>query len=160
MVMFLNPGAEHYAQPQAEQLYKDVVDRVRQLPMVDGASVADTPPFSGGLARTTFTDGVDVTDPRNGKLTPIIAVAPGYFSTAGITMLRGRDFGEHDDAQGAMVGIVNTAMTQANVAERGPGRQAHALSGRDVGRDGRSPRSIPSSIRRWESRRRPSSIFR
>jgi len=128
MVMFLNPGAEHYAQPQTEQLYKDVVDRVRELPMVDGASVSDMPPFSSGLQRTTFTDGVDATDPRNGKLTPIIAVGPGYFETAGITMLRGRDFGEHDDAQGAMVGIVNTAMTKQMWPREDPiGKHMHFL---------------------------------
>jgi macrolide transport system ATP-binding/permease protein len=128
MVMFLNPEAEHYAQPQTEQLYKDVVDRVRELPMVDGASVTDTGPFSGGLARTTFTDGVDATDPRNGKLTPIIAVGPGYFSTAGIAMLRGRDFGEHDDAQGAMVGIVNVAMTKQMWPGEDPvGKHMHFL---------------------------------
>jgi predicted permease len=128
MVMFLNLGAEHYAQPQAEQFYKDVVERIRQLPMVDDASVADTPPFSGGLARTTFTDGVDSTDPRNGKLTPIIAVQPGYFSTAGIAMLRGRDFNEHDDAQGAMVGIVNRAMTQQMWPGEDPvGKHMHFL---------------------------------
>lgn len=128
MVMFLNPEAEHYAQPQTEQLYKDVVDRVRELPMVDGASVSDTPPFSGGLARTTFTDGVDSADPRNGKLTPIVAVGLGYFQTAGITMLRGRDFGEHDDAQGAMVGIVNTAMTKQMWPGEDPvGKHMHFL---------------------------------
>ena len=128
MVMFLNPGAEHYPQPQAEQLYKDAVERIRQLPMVDGASIADTPPFSGGLARTTFTDGVDSTDPRSGKLTPIIAVEPGYFSTAGIGMLRGRDFNEHDDARGAMVGIVNRAMTQQMWPSQDPvGKHMHFL---------------------------------
>jgi predicted permease len=128
MVMFLNPGAEHYPQPQAEQLYKDALERIRQLPMVDGASIADTPPFSGGLARTTFTDGVDSTDPRNGKLTPIIAVEPEYFSTAGIAILRGRDFNEHDDAQGAMVGIVNRAMTQQMWPGQDPvGKHMHFL---------------------------------
>jgi predicted permease len=128
MVTFVNLGAEHYKQPQAEQFYKDVVERLRELPMVADASLADTPPFSGGLARTTFTDGVDSTDPRNGKLTPIIAVAPGYFETTGIPMLRGRDFGEHDDAQGAMVAVVNTAMTKQMWPGESPlGKRMHFL---------------------------------
>jgi putative ABC transport system permease protein len=109
MVMFLNLGAEHYTQPRAEQFYKDVVERLAGVGTVQSASIADTFPFSGGLARTTFTDGVDITDPRNGKLTPVIAAEPGYFSTAVISMMQGRDFNEHDDAQGAMVGIVNKA---------------------------------------------------
>ena len=109
MVMFVNLTAEHYAQPQGEQFYRNVVERLRGLPMVADASLADTPPMSGGLQRTTFVDGVDSTDPRNGKLTPIIAVAPGYFSTAGVTLQRGRDFTDADDAQSAMVAVVNRA---------------------------------------------------
>jgi len=128
LVMFVNLAAEHYAQPQAEQFYKDVVVRLRELPMVQDASISDTLPFNGGIARTTFTDGVDTTDPRNGKLTPVIAVAPGYFSTAGITMLHGRDFNEHDDAQGSMVGIVNHATAQQMWPGQDPvGKHIHFL---------------------------------
>ena len=106
-VMFLNPGAENYAQPQAEALYRDVVQRLDGSPMIAGASVSDTPPLGGGLQRTTFTDGVDTSDPRNGKLTPVVAVAPGYFSAAGMTLLEGRDFTQSDDANTAMVCVVN-----------------------------------------------------
>jgi predicted permease len=112
LVMFVNLGSEHYTQARAEQFYKDLVERLGGVSTVESASISDTYPFSGGLARTTFTDGVDITDPRNGKLTPVIAVEPGYFSTAGITMTEGRDFNEHDDAQGAMAGIVNKAAAE------------------------------------------------
>jgi len=112
MVMFLNLQSEHYTQARAEQFYKDVVERLAGVGTVESASISDTFPFSGGLARTTFTDGVDITDPRNGKLTPVIATEPGYFSTAGIAMLKGRDFSEHDDMQGAMAGIVNQAAAE------------------------------------------------
>ena len=107
VVMALNPGAENYAQPQAEALYRDVVQRLNDSPMIAGASLSDTPPLGGGLQRTTFTDGVDTSDPRNGKLTPVVAIAPGYFSAAGMTLLEGRDFTQSDDANTAMVGVVN-----------------------------------------------------
>jgi predicted permease len=109
MVMFINMAAEHYQQPQAEQFYKDVVQRLNGLPMVAEASIADSAPFNGGLARTTFTDGVDITDARNGKLTPVVAIAPKLFSAAGISMLHGRDFTDSDEAKGAMVAVVNQA---------------------------------------------------
>lgn len=107
MVMFVNFASEHYAQPQVEQFDRDVVEHLDALPMVASASVADSPPFNGALQRTTFTDGVDISDPRNGKLTPIVATAPGFFSTAGITLLHGRDFANSDDAKNAMVAVVN-----------------------------------------------------
>jgi predicted permease len=109
MVMFVNLGAEHYAQPQAEQFYRSMMERLRTLPMVADASISDTPPLNGSLQRTTFVDGVDTTDPRNGKLTPVVAAAPGYFATAGVTLLHGRDFTDADDPQGAMVAVVNRA---------------------------------------------------
>ncbi|HEV2489614.1 MAG TPA: ABC transporter permease [Candidatus Acidoferrales bacterium] len=109
MVMFVNLGAEHYPQAQAEQFYRDAVERMKGLPMIADASMSDTPPLSGSLARTTFTDGVDATDPRNGKLTPVVAVAPGYFQTAGVALLRGRDFTDADNAQSQMVAVVNRA---------------------------------------------------
>jgi predicted permease len=128
LVMLVDLGAEKYAQPQAEAFYRDVVERLKTLPAVAGASIADTVPFSGGLQRTTFTDGVDFTDPRNGKLTPIIAVAPGFFSTAGITLLSGRAFDEHDTAQGAMVAVVNRALAENFWSGQDPlGKHLHFL---------------------------------
>ena len=128
LVMFVNLGSEHYTQPRAEQFYKDVVERLTGVASVESASISDTYPFSGGLARTTFTDGVDIKDPRNGKLTPVIAVEPGFFSTAGITMLGGRDFNEHDDAQGAMAGIVNKAAAEQMWPGEDPiGKHIHFL---------------------------------
>jgi len=128
LVMFVNLAAEHYAQPQAEAFYRDVVARLDALPMVAAASMADTPPFSGGLERTTFTDGVDTSDPRNGKLTPVIAVAPGYFPAAGIMLLRGRDFTDSDDASNAMVAVVNQALADSFWAGQDPlGKHLHFL---------------------------------
>jgi predicted permease len=128
LVMSVDLGAEKYAQPQAEAFYRDVVERLRALPLVAGASVADNEPFSGGFQRTTFTDGVDSTDPRNGRLTPVVAVAPGFFSTAGITLLSGREFEEQDDAKGAMVAVVNRAMAESFWPGQDPlGKHVHFL---------------------------------
>jgi len=128
LVMSVDLGAENYAQPQAEAFYRDVVARLKALPQVAGASVADNAPFDGGFQRTTFTDGVDFTDPRNGRLTPVVAVAPGFFSTAGITLLSGRDFDEQDDARGAMVAVVNRAMAESFWPGQDPlGRHVHFL---------------------------------
>jgi putative ABC transport system permease protein len=128
LVMSVDLGGEKYAQPQAEAFYRDVVERLRALPLVAGASVADNEPFSGGFQRTTFTDGVDSTDPRNGRLTPVVAVAPSFFSTAGITLLSGRDFDEQDDAKGTMVAVVNRAMAESFWPGQDPlGKHVHFL---------------------------------
>ena len=109
ITVLLDPTAAHYAQPQAEALYRDVVQRLDAVPMIAAASVSDAPALGGSFQWTTFTDGVDLTDPRNGQLTPVIATAPDYFSTRSMTLLEGRDFTDADDDTGAKVAIVNRA---------------------------------------------------
>ena len=99
-----------YPEAKAQQYFQDVVDRLRALPGVADASAADTFPLNGGLQRTTFPDNVDTSNPSNGALTPIIAVLPHYFSAAGISLLRGRDFTQSDDQNNAMVAVVNKAL--------------------------------------------------
>ena len=128
LVMFLNLAPEHYQQAEAENFYRDVVQRLDTLPMVAGASLSDTRPLNGGLQRTTFTDGVDATDPRNGKLTPVEAVEPGFFATAGIPLLRGRTFTDQDGPTTDQVGIVNQAAAETFWPGEDPiGKRLHFL---------------------------------
>lgn len=128
IIMGINLGAQKYAQPRAEEFYRDMVERLRSLPMVAGASIADAAPFNGSFQRTTFPDGVDLNDPRNGKLTPTISVGPGYFGATGITMLSGREFDDHDDAQSHMVAVVNQAfVNQAWPGQNPLGKHLHFL---------------------------------
>jgi len=128
LVMFVDLAAEKYGQPQAEAFYRDVVERLKALPVVADASIEDNAPFGGGLQRTTFTENTDFTDPRNGKLTPIVAVAPGFFTTAGITLRNGRGFDEHDDANSTMVAVVNRALVESAWPGQDPlGKHLHFL---------------------------------
>ncbi|MFZ0819662.1 MAG: ABC transporter permease [Candidatus Acidiferrales bacterium] len=105
----INVGLQHYDQARGEQFYRESVERIDALPVVANAAISDTPPFSQSFQRTTFPEGVDTSDLQNGKLTPTISVSPGFFGAAGITLLRGREFDDHDDAQAHMVAVVNQA---------------------------------------------------
>lgn len=128
MLALINTLPQHYGQPQTEQLYKDLASRLREMPMVASAGLADTPPFGGGLQRTTFIDGVDSSDPRNGKLTPVIATSPAFFSAAGITLLEGRDFTENDGPNSNMVAVVNQAAAKVFWPGEDPiGKHLHFL---------------------------------
>ena len=128
LVASIDLAPEHYQQPQAENFYRDVVQRLDTLPMVAAASLSDTAPFSGSLQRTTFTDGVDATDPRNGKLTPVEAVEPGFFDAANIALLRGRTFTDQDDATTQDVAIVNQAAAETFWPGQDPlGKRLHFL---------------------------------
>lgn len=131
IVAFVDLGAEHYTQPQAEQFYRDVVTRLDSLAPVASASIADVVPIyplGDAVAGTTFPDGVDASDPRNGKLIPMVSVEPGYFSTAGMTLFRGRDFTHSDNARGTMVAVVNQAMADSFWPGQSPlGKHLHFL---------------------------------
>lgn len=125
---FINLSAQHYPQAKTEQFFKDAIERLKTLPTVADASFADIAPLEGGLQRTTFPDGVDSSDPSNGALTPVIAVSPGYFRASGISLLEGRDFTESDDAQGAMVSVVNRALAERVWPGQDPiGKHLHFL---------------------------------
>jgi predicted permease len=128
LVMNINLAAQHYQQPRAEQFYRELQEKISALPMVSGASLADAGMFGGNFQRTTFPQGVDQSDPRNGKLTPTTSVEPGYFTTMSIPMLSGRDFTEHDDAQSQMVAVVNQAFADTMFSGQNPvGKHLHFL---------------------------------
>lgn len=110
--MAINLAAEKFPQPRAEQYFQDVKDRVRALPMVADAGFSDAPPMgTGAIARTVF-NSPDNSDPAKGKLTLMVVVQRGFFSAAGMTVIRGRDFADLDTPQTAWVAIVNTAAAQ------------------------------------------------
>ncbi|MGH9478465.1 MAG: ABC transporter permease [Terriglobales bacterium] len=104
--------AARYPQAREDQFYKDAVARLLALPQVAGAAVTDALPFQGGTERTTFPAGVDTSDTRNGKLTPVSGVGPGYFNAMGIPILRGRDFSAADGPSAPMVAIINQALAE------------------------------------------------
>ena len=105
-------AANRYSQPRAEQFHREVTDRLKSLPMISDVAIADVPPFAQNFGRTVFPQGVDTSDLRNGHMTPVVAASPGYFSTMSIPMVEGREFDDHDDANGAMVAVVNEAFAE------------------------------------------------
>ncbi len=110
LIVMLSPASQHYPQGRGEEFYREAVEKVRALPMVADAGVANSLPFGVGLGYTSFPEGVDSSDPRNGTPFPVIAVEPGYFRAAGIPLLRGRDVDEHDDDKVDHVVVINQAL--------------------------------------------------
>jgi predicted permease len=113
LLLSFDMGAEGYSGESAVALERTVVDRVRALPTVAGAVLASSGFFNGGLSRTVFPEGVDPNDRRNGHLTPLNQVGPGYFETIGMPIVRGRALAETDRAGAPMVAVVNQTMARA-----------------------------------------------
>jgi predicted permease len=113
LLLSFDAGAEGYTGESAAAFQRTVLDRVRALPAVKGAVLASSGLLDGGgFLRTVFPEGVDQNDRRNGRLTPLNQVGPGYFETLGIPIVRGRGFSEGDRAGAPMVAVVNETMAR------------------------------------------------
>ncbi len=107
-VLQFDLGSQGYDEPRGREFHRQALERVRRLPGVQAACVADSIPlFGGGLGRTVFPEGRDASDPKNGILVQLAAIGVDYFRTMGIQRLKGRDFTEADEASAPRVAIVN-----------------------------------------------------
>jgi predicted permease len=109
-----------YKGPQLSNLWRDLTERVRALPGVQGATYSTNGIFSGSESA----DEVDVEGftptKDNEKFARFDTVGPQYFSTVGIPLLLGRDLGQQDNAGSPRVGVINEAFAKLFFAGRNP----------------------------------------
>ena len=108
-VMFVNAGAQGYSPERGMQFFRATVERVRQLPGVQGASWGEAvPQFSGqAVSRRIFPEGREMPQELRSLFVPFNGIWPGYFATIGIPILKGRDFTEADREGAGLVAIIN-----------------------------------------------------
>ena len=103
-----------YTNETSASFYAQLLDRVRAIPGVELASLANCPPVSGGCNATSIWFGGA---PRRGTgLDPLVGIhwaTPDYFATVGIQLLAGRNFTERDRAGQPKVMLVNEAAARA-----------------------------------------------
>ncbi|MCH7823815.1 MAG: FtsX-like permease family protein, partial [Acidobacteria bacterium] len=102
----LNPAGIGYDQGRTEQFFDEVMEATGGLGRVESVAIASAPPLGFGAARTLIPEGWEDTA---GKYTTTTTVSPRYFETAGIPLLRGRDFTAFDDADSRPVAIIDEA---------------------------------------------------
>ena len=120
LLLSFNTGTEGYTGEAGTAFQAMVLDRVRAVPAVESAVLATTGLFAGGFSRTVFPEGVDPNDRRNGRLTPLNQVGPGYFETLGIPIVLGRAISETDRAGAPMVAVVNETMARSLWPDQDP----------------------------------------
>ena len=111
LVMNVNLGREGYTPERGQLFYEQAAERLKGLPGVRAATVAQNAPLAGGLLRSVFPEGLDTTT-RDRILVQVNSIGADYFATLGIPLARGRDF-THADADGAP-GVVVINETMAN----------------------------------------------
>ncbi len=95
---------------QAE-LFRAALERIRQMPGVDGATEIQTTPFAGHHVLPIGVPGMAEPPSVNGQLPYLIAATPEFLRILGIDIAEGRPF-TRDDERGAPVVIVNQTMAR------------------------------------------------
>jgi putative ABC transport system permease protein len=99
-----------YDEARQRQFYQGVLERVQTNPLTSQSALLFPFPLGGSNAQAGFQ--VIGQPERNGSeqvTAELNSVSPGYFTTAGLRLLQGRDFGATDGPDAPPVGIVSEA---------------------------------------------------
>lgn len=138
-------GLAGYTEATGAAFVRTLIDRLRQLPAIQAASVADRAP-NPGIVMMMFGDRITVpgVNPPNGQpyFTPNwTAVHPGYFAALRIPLEAGRDFNAEDRGGAPLVAIVS----ESSARTLWPGRSAigKSIVWQSGRRDGPSGAAVP-----------------
>jgi len=109
----MDPAEIGYSDSRGMEFFKTVLDRVRELPGVESASLTNAVPM--GYFNDADTLTIDGFEPPAGQATPFAfygVISPDYFRTLQIPLLRGRTFSDADSLTAPYVAIVNETMVQ------------------------------------------------
>ena len=107
------PSAKYRAPEQRTAFFKQLLDRVRNLPGVEAASATATLPLTGdNWGRSLTVEGYPVLSVGQAPMIQHTVVTPGYFRTMGISLLAGRDFDDTDTKDSLRVTIVDERLAR------------------------------------------------
>jgi predicted permease len=112
-------GEDPFDAASVTRFYDDVLERVRAQPGVEQASLAYMRPLDGGWESSFVIPGVLEPPEGDRPEARIRPVTPGYFATAGIPLLRGREFTAADEG-GPGVVLVNETFVRTFLEGRDP----------------------------------------
>ncbi len=105
------PGAKYPDKDKVAGVYRQILERFRNIPGVQSAGIASPMPMSGGQESTAFmipgrprkVNGFDT-------FASYTIASPGYFSAIGTPILRGRPFLDSDTADSQPVAIISKTL--------------------------------------------------
>ena len=106
-------GLIGYDDTRAERLYAQALDRIRAMPGVESAAIAERTPFAINYNRNNiFIPGRHQPEDLKGFVTDVTRVAPEYFATLGVPIVQGRNFAASDTPKSPGVVIVNESFAR------------------------------------------------
>jgi len=133
LLVSIDPSLRGYSTDKSLQFQQQLLQQTVDLPGVKSASVASSVPFLSGASWDIAIDGYTAPGGEKFADTATNQVAPGYFKTMQIPLLRGREFTDHDDKNSALVAIVNETLARRYIVNDGDLEKAvgHKIALRD-----------------------------
>jgi predicted permease len=115
LLVSMDVSLQGYDRNRGARFYKDVIERVKNMPGVVSVSLASYVPL--GITKGTlevFVEGQSPANPLEDEGVGMYynAVSPDYFRTVGTSILEGRDFTEQDSEVATGVAIINETLAR------------------------------------------------
>ena len=122
------PRARYDQAPKVTDLYRALLERLRATPGVVRAALVNPLPMSGQFSGSGFQIDNRAPDQVSGRVSAqYLSASPGYFATAGIPVVAGREFTDADRMGAPPVVIVNQAFARLHLPNDDP--LAHTVNG-------------------------------
>jgi putative ABC transport system permease protein len=109
---FFDLGALRYDEGHGQQFIRDAIERAKSVPGVADATVSSGGVFGGGILGTVFREGEQSNPNDRGTLVNLDDIAPSFFNTMRISLLRGRELNDFDREGSTKVAIINEVMAR------------------------------------------------
>jgi predicted permease len=109
-----------YKDARLSSLWRDLTERLRAVPGVQGATYSTNGLFSGSESADQIEVEGFTPSKDNEKFARFDMVGPQYFSTVGIPLLLGRDIGQQDNATSPHVCVINESLAKLFFNGRNP----------------------------------------
>src|SRR5213080_218155 len=103
------PTSQYPDRPSRQCFVEQTLHELRSVPGLESATISGDIPLVG-FSRYLYARGDrDVPPVEKREIVPGHEITPGYFKTWGVPLLAGRDFNEHDTADGQKVCLISQA---------------------------------------------------
>src|SRR5256714_264845 len=103
------PTPQYPDRPSRQRFVEQTLHELRSVPGLESATISGDIPLVG-FSRYLYARGDrDVPPVEKREIVPGHGITPGYFNTWGVPLLAGRDFNEHDTADGQKVCLISQA---------------------------------------------------
>ena len=119
--LWVNPVGPASRNAEAvDQMYKEILRRVRALEGVESASTAITMPNAIAFTDNFRIEGQSASEVLQNPAVPMNWIDPGYFQAMGIPLKAGRWFDEHDTASTQRVAVISETLARRYFGGQNP----------------------------------------